>query len=238
MFRSLLWVVLGAVFAIAFAMPPSAPVRANTGLHGHAAPALGNRIFGSGEFRLVSFAALPQWKRLLGRIEKELKTMTRCWADVPRCPSPEMRQWRQIGVQAAGLDRREQLRIVNSYFNQSPYKADRELYGVREYWATPAEFMARSGDCEDYAIAKYFTLRHLGFHDDELRIVMLYDRIRGVGHAILAVLVEGDILILDNQNDIVLSHSRYKHYAPRYMMNQAALWAAPFPGFARAAGQG
>ena len=57
MFRSLFWVVLGAAFAISFAMPPSAPVRANTGSHSHAAPALGDRIFGSGEFRLVSFAA-------------------------------------------------------------------------------------------------------------------------------------------------------------------------------------
>ena len=57
--------------------------------------------------------------------------------------------------------------------------------------------MTYSGDCEDYAIAKFFALRELGFANQELRIAVVYDNLRRIGHAVLAVYVEGDILIGD-----------------------------------------
>ena len=85
--------------------------------------------------------------------------------------------------------------------------------------------MSRSGDCEDYAIAKYFALRALGFDRDALRIVVLKDRIRGIGHAVLAVYLADDILILDNLSDRIFSHLKYKHYVPQYSMNETARWA-------------
>ena len=47
--------------------------------------------------------------------------------------------------------------------------------------------MRMSGDCEDYAIAKFFALRQLGFGAEQMRIVILWDEIRGIGHAVLAV---------------------------------------------------
>src|SRR3546814_5921012 len=63
--------------------------------------------------------------------------------------------------------------------------------------------MKRSGDCEDYAIAKFFVLRDLGYTGEQLRIVILMDRIRRVGHAVLAVYALGDILILDSLTDLI-----------------------------------
>ena len=102
---------------------------------------------------------------------------------------------------------------------------DRELYGVSEFWATPREFMKRSGDCEDYSIAKFFVLRDLGFSNDQLRIVILKDRIRGIGHAVLAVYALGDILILDSLSDLIFSHRKYRHYVPQYSMNETTRWA-------------
>jgi predicted transglutaminase-like cysteine proteinase len=85
--------------------------------------------------------------------------------------------------------------------------------------------MNRSGDCEDYSIAKYFALRKLGFAKEELRVVILLDKIRGIGHAVLALYAKDEILILDSLSNLILPHSRYKHYVPQYSMNETTRWA-------------
>jgi predicted transglutaminase-like cysteine proteinase len=148
-----------------------------------------------------------------------------CATSQAGCSSPVLVKWRGLIVSASKLSRREQIKSVNDFFNRWPYKQDRELYGVLEYWAIPLEFMKRSGDCEDYAIAKYFALRELGFNIDDLRIVALRDRIRGVGHAVLAVQIDGDFLILDSLSNLILSHTRYTHYVPQVSMNETTRWA-------------
>ena len=117
------------------------------------------------------------------------------------------------------------LHAVNRYFNRWPYKTDREVYGRGEVWASPEEFLVRSGDCEDFAIAKFFALRQLGFADDDLRIVVIYDQIRGIGHTVLAVYDPTDILILDSLSSFIGSHTRYRHYIPQYSMNETTRWA-------------
>ena len=113
----------------------------------------------------------------------------------------------------------------NSYFNKQPYRQDSEVYGVNEYWATPDEFLRMSGDCEDYAIAKFFALRQLGFDAETMRIVILWDEIRGIGHAVLAVYQTDKILILDNLSELIVPHERYRHYIPQYSMNESSRWA-------------
>ncbi len=47
--------------------------------------------------------------------------------------------------------------------------------------------MNNSGDCADYAIAKFFALRYLGYSNEEMRIAVVYDRMRRIGHAVLAI---------------------------------------------------
>ncbi len=84
--------------------------------------------------------------------------------------------------------------------------------------------MARSGDCEDYAIAKFFALRELGFGNDQLRIVNVYDRRRGIGHAVLAVNLDDHISILNNQTGIIAPPSRYENFILRYLVNETTLW--------------
>ena len=63
------------------------------------------------------------------------------------------------------------IKNVNDFFNQIPYKTDVVHWKKQDYWATPFEFMGTGGgDCEDYAIAKYFSLIKLGIPDEKLRI--------------------------------------------------------------------
>jgi len=148
-----------------------------------------------------------------------------CAKSAGACTSPMLKRWREIVVAAKGLPRKDRLRSINTSFNGWPYKLDMEVYGVREYWATPKEFIIRSGDCEDYSIAKYYALRNVGFSKDELRIVAVRDTIRGFGHAIMAAYVDGDILILDNTSKLVLSHTKFGHYGPQVSMNETSRWA-------------
>ena len=187
-------------------------------------PALGASILRSFEFEGRGLAMVSQWNRVLGQFSRQSEAFARCAADETQCTSRGMRWWLQILTSAADLGRKEQLQAVNRFFNRWPYRSDREVYRVGEYWATPSEFMARSGDCEDYAIAKFFALRELGFGNDQLRIAIVYDRLRGIGHAVLAVNLDDDISILNNQTDTIAPPSRYENFVPWYLVNETTLW--------------
>ncbi len=182
-------------------------------------------LFGSLELKSKSLEALPQWRRVLTNFLTERVAFSRCIADSTSCTTAALTNWRRIVHLADSLGPRQKLGTVNSYFNRWPYRQDRELYGLSEHWATPREFMSRAGDCEDYAIAKYWALREVGFGPDDLRIVILRDEIRNVSHAVLAVYLVEDIVILDNLSEQIFSHSKYKHYVPQYSMNETARWA-------------
>lgn len=125
----------------------------------------------------------------------------------------------------AGQPRLAQLQAINQFFNQWQYRTDEQNYGERDYWATPLEFLRRSGDCEDYAIAKYVSLRQLGFGAEELRLVVLHDIVRDLPHAVLAVYLDGEIYILDNLTTAVLRQEQVSHYVPYYSVNETTRWA-------------
>ncbi len=185
----------------------------------------GNGLLGSVEIRSDSLKGLPQWTRVISAMRTAGPAFNNCAANAANCTTSVLKQWRSIVVAAKALPYEERFKSVNKAFNAWPYKQDIELWGVREYWETPKEFISRSGDCEDYSIAKYYALRNAGYSKDELRVVALRDKIRGFGHAVLAVYSGGEIYILDNLSMIVASHTRYKHYQPQVSMNETSRWA-------------
>lgn len=180
------------------------------------------RLFQSAAFR-GNFDALPKWKRVLSKVKGEIRTLNSC-TSAKACP-PGATSWQRIMKQARGKERMEQLKMVNSFFNKWPYRLDQDAYGVSDWWATPQEFLKISGDCEDYAIIKYFALRELGFSQEELRIVVVKDRIRGIAHAVLAVFTHGDAYILNNISDALFTHGKYRHYIPQYSLNEEHRWS-------------
>lgn len=104
------------------------------------------------------------------------------------------------------------LRPVNGFFNRLQYSTDLAIWGAEDYWATPSEFLAsNSGDCEDYAIAKYFTLKELGVPVVQLRLVYAKTWKSSVAHMVLAYYSApgADPLILDSlQSGIELASNR------------------------------
>ncbi len=189
-----------------------------TGSVAHAATP---KIFGSIEFK-GSMKGLKQWLSVKDRHYKN---------DILK-PGSKLNHgttWDSLMGKLKGKSVLDQLKIVNNFWNLWPYKQDPSLYKSPDYWATPSEFRKRSGDCEDYAIAKYFTLRSAGFPMEDMRIVVVKDTILKLAHAILAVYVDGEIYILDNLSRNVLSHKRIRNYIPQYSVNEKNRWMHVMP---------
>ncbi len=178
-------------------------------------------------FNTVAFRgplkSLPKWERVLRENKRNPVLQRNTLSHGPSGASG--RSWSGLLQQAKASSDMEKVRLVNSFFNRWPYRLDIDVYGVADFWATPYEFIRYSGDCEDYAISKYFALRKLGFSAKVLRIVVLMDTIRGIGHAVLLVYMEDTAYVLDNVTDLVLPHARYTHYRPHYSVNENYRWA-------------
>jgi predicted transglutaminase-like cysteine proteinase len=117
-----------------------------------------------------------------------------------------------------------QMEAVNQWANAKPYVEDWVNWHVSDYWETPGEFVAHGGDCEDYAITKYYSLIRLGFAPQDLRIVVVDDRGHHVFHAVLAARVNGTVWLLDNQMQHVVDMRTANQYVPIYSLNQQGWW--------------
>ena len=133
--------------------------------------------------------------------------------------------WGELKAKAEKLSPLEQVKLVHSFWQRWPYRTDPEAYKKQDYWAAPYEFLKHSGDCEDFSIVKYFTLRELGFPIDSMRIVVGIETIRNIAHAVLAVYLDGEAYVLDNLSSNVLPHTRMRSYEPRYSVNEHNRWA-------------
>lgn len=102
------------------------------------------------------------------------------------------------------------LNRVNDFYNKIPYKSDKKNWNTSDYWANPIEFCARyKGDCEDYVIAKYFTLVELGVKPEKLFFTYVTQIKRQQSHMVLTYIEKRGSapLILDNLNYKILPAS-------------------------------
>ncbi|MDR2574626.1 MAG: transglutaminase-like cysteine peptidase [Desulfovibrio sp.] len=201
--------------------PPPAVLPDESDKHDSAAPHSGGdskvKIFDTVEFKRP-LSSLPGWLSVLSRNKANpIFTSGRHFN--------KSVIWDQFREQAKKFQGLELLRFVTKFWNSWPYKEDIVNWGVEDYWAIPAEFLERSGDCEDYAIVKYFTLKELGVPPEDMRIVVVRDTIRNLGHAILVVYMQNDAYVLDNLSNVVLSNTRFRHYSPQYSVNEFGRWA-------------
>jgi predicted transglutaminase-like cysteine proteinase len=104
------------------------------------------------------------------------------------------------------------------------YILDIKNWGEEDYWATPYQFLKKHGDCEDYAISKYFTLKALGVPIEDMRVVALQDQNLNLGHAVLVVYVGDQPMLLDNQIASVVPANSIKHYNPVFSINESGWW--------------
>jgi predicted transglutaminase-like cysteine proteinase len=133
-------------------------------------------------------------------------------------------------AEVASEDEITRLKAINTFFNRHVlYRDDMETWGVVDYWASPLETMAKGqGDCEDYAIGKYFSLLAAGVPGVKMRLVYVRAQV-GAGiqaHMVLAYYPEpnAEPLILDNLITEIRPASRRPDLSPVFSFNAEGLW--------------
>lgn len=213
--RCLQFTVLFLIAAAVAAPRLAAQTAVEAGVH----PAL----FDTAETRSARLLPFQKWTGMLGRQIDE-RTLYDGPCTARRFNRCHLQEWRTLLRDLSGQNRLVQLAGINDFLNRAPYIEDPANYGVPDYWATPMQFLSRDGDCEDYAIAKFISLRELGFASDELRVVVVDDLNLQVPHAVLAAYVDGKAYILDNQIPQVVPAGAIRHYRPIYSINEDAWW--------------
>lgn len=141
-------------------------------------------------------------------------------------------------MQSVGQDELAQLQTVNQFFNRRiQFREDTEAWGQVDYWASPLESLDRGqGDCEDYAIAKYFSLLAVGMPVAKLRLVYVRAQIGGPqgvvqAHMVLAYYAApgAEPMILDNLITDVRPASRRPDLVPVFSFNSEGLWQGVGP---------
>ena len=135
--------------------------------------------------------------------------------------------WFSVMDQASAQDEKQQLQQVNRFFNLFRFVDDIKLWGQSNYWSTPMEFIGvNGGDCEDFSIAKYFTLLQLGVPEDKMRITMVKANTLNQYHMVLAYYdTPSSIpLILDNLDKQIKPATKRTDLIPVYSFNGKQLW--------------
>ena len=142
--------------------------------------------------------------------------------------------WRDLLTQAASQPDAAKLRRVNDFFNRrTRFGEDSDIWGRQDYWATPLEVLGRGqGDCEDYAIAKYVTLKLLGIPPEKLRLTYVKARIGGPqstlvqAHMVLSYYPapNDEPLVLDSLISDIRPASRRPDLVTIFGFNAEGLW--------------
>ena len=149
----------------------------------------------------------------------------------------DVTEWQSMVATARSLtDTMDKLRQVNEYFNHKiAFYDDTAVWGQSDYWATPAETLAMGrGDCEDFAIAKYFSLQLAGVPIEQLRIVYVKARIGGSrssiqqAHMVLVYYPAPDAepWVLDNLITDLRLASQRTDLTPVFSFNSQGIWTS------------
>lgn len=144
--------------------------------------------------------------------------------------------WQNLLKSAQALPAPDKLKRVNEFFNRRvQFEADQAIWDKSDYWATPLETLAKGkGDCEDFTIAKYFTLLSLNIPSEQLRLIYVKARIGGSAstleqaHMVLAYYSAPDAepLVLDNLINDVRPASRRPDLTPVFSFNRQGIYSA------------
>lgn len=173
--------------------------------------------------------------------EKVLESAERKYGPVAK---KRLVAWQQLIISGKQKTESEKLELVNDFFNQIPFVSDAEHWGKEDYWATPAQMLASNGaDCEDFSIAKYFSLLALGVPMDRMRITYVKARNWNPvnqAHMVLTYYATPSAipLVLDNLIPEIKPASQRADLIPVYSFNGGGLWLAKERGEGKAVAGG
>jgi len=189
-------------------------------------------VVGLGLVAASSFSAFSP-AQYIGMGEKTLNNVERNFGEPAR---ERVAQWQRLMLDSRAnqdFTDAKHMRAANDFFNLVEWVTDLEHWGTEDYWATPIETLATDGgDCEDFSIGKYFSLKDVGVHTDNLRITYVKSLEYNQAHMVLAYYSSPDAepLILDNINKTILPASQRPDLMPIYSFNGDSLWLAKSRG--------
>lgn len=137
--------------------------------------------------------------------------------------------WQVLIRDNTRLTDREKLEKVNRFFNRIRFVDDIVHWKQKDYWATPIEFLSTNGgDCEDFSLAKYFTLVALGVSEQKLNMTYVKALRLNQAHMVLTYYStpNAEPLVLDNLVGEIRPASERKDLLPVYSFNGSGLWLA------------
>ena len=178
--------------------------------------------FGVFAFRRSGGGMWEKWLGVQRMLDDEMVQLVLCDGDRERCVSPAALRFLAIVDHAKARAGRARLGEINRAINLAIHpKSDLAQYGEIDAWSSPLlTFTTGSGDCEDYAIAKFVALRLAGIVPDDLRIVIVRDTIHGGDHAVAAARLDGHWLTLDNRRMAITEDAHIRNYRPLYVIDQ------------------
>jgi predicted transglutaminase-like cysteine proteinase len=185
---------------------------------------LGSGLGILGIFLLLSFAAATGAKfaidnAVLDKAEQRYGSPARI----------RLQEWEALIRDNSPISEMEKLAAVNRFFNKYDFVSDAIHWDMEDYWATPVEFIASDGgDCEDFSLAKYFTLKAMGVQESKLNLTYVKALSLNQAHMVLTYYEKpgAEPLVLDNLVGDIKPASKRTDLLPVYSFNGSGLWIA------------
>ena len=173
---------------------------------------------------VASGEVLTKWNGVEADIRTENDILERCRASAEQCPAAA-RSFLAIVAQGRARTGRARIGIINRAINLAIRPmSDLAQWGVIDRWSAPLDTLTTGlGDCEDYAIAKYMALTEAGVAADDVRLVIVRDLAVGMDHAVVAVRLDGDWIILDNNWLMLVKDSEMRRIVPLFVLDQTGV---------------
>ena len=181
-------------------------------------------LFGMETEPLTESAISKKWNDAKAEIARELDVVAACHGNGP-CPA-DAQKLIDLSAAGAGRDGRAKVGLINRAVDLAirPVSDDAQ-WGVADRWSAPFETLRSSrGDCEDYAIVKYLALLEAGISRDDLKIVILKNAFPQEDHAVVAVRVDEQWLILDNRTLTLVRDTNLTRTVPAFVLDQIGVW--------------
>lgn len=214
-------------------LAPAAPLKSNRNLTD--IPLLTKRLqqfgfplacFGVFGIVLVAGAACEGF-----RLDRVMQAVQQCYGGNAAIIA---RDWDNALTLVQGEAEQKKLRDVNEYLNHKlRSEKDWKVWGQEDYWSTPIEAQIKGcGDCDDYAIAKYFSLKFSGVPVAKLRLTYVKALIGEAkkkslqAHMVLTYYPTPDAepLVLDNMTNEIYPASQRPDLVPIYSFNSEGFW--------------
>jgi predicted transglutaminase-like cysteine proteinase len=190
-----------------------------------------DQLFGLETEIVTDGPLLEKWRRVEAIITKDLELIVQCKAAKP-CPAPAQKLI-DLSRQGTGRSGRARIGVINRAVNLAIRPvSDETQWGIPDRWSEPLETLhSNSGDCEDYAIVKYAALLAAGLTKDAVKIVVLRNRLPNEDHAVVAIQVDHQWLILDNRTLTLVRDTDVMRATPEFVLDDQGVrrfvWSSP-----------